>query len=137
MEDLAGLRVAAGCGNVAAPRGVAIVAEEATIDLNPNRPELSEARNERGQPVGWPLLRMDLIGPNPNSEIPGIEGRWASTSPRVVVDRPDGGKIAPELVWALQALTKLDPCARTAVLELLKSILNIRLEGAPRPSSNA
>jgi hypothetical protein len=79
---------------------------------------------------------MDLIGPNPNSEVPGIEGRLASTSPRVVVDRPDGGKIAPELVWALQALTKLDPCARTAVLELLKSILNIRLE-APRFPSNA
>jgi hypothetical protein len=79
---------------------------------------------------------VDLIGPNPNSEVPGIEGRLASTSPRVVVDRPDGGKIAPELVWALQALTKLDPCARTAVLELLKSILNIRLE-APRLPSNA
>jgi len=43
MEGLAGLRAADCCVNVAAPRGAAIGAEEATIGLQPNQPETSEA----------------------------------------------------------------------------------------------
>jgi hypothetical protein len=43
MEDLAGLRATDGCINVAAPRGAAVGAEEATIGLQSNRPETSEA----------------------------------------------------------------------------------------------
>jgi len=43
MRNLAGLRAADGCVNVAAPRGAAIGAEEATIGLQPNQPETSEA----------------------------------------------------------------------------------------------
>lgn len=76
--------------------------------------------------MGWPLLQLDLIGPNQVDTEAVISGDLRQEPPSVVADRPGARGIDPELAALMRSIGNIDPKVGAGLLSLLRLLLEIQ-----------